>query len=45
VAQLSVRPDDALALLRAHAFFRSTTLTEVADRVTSRQLDFTNDQN
>lgn len=40
-AQLSVRPDDALALLRAHAYARSWTLTRVAAAVVARELDFT----
>jgi ANTAR domain-containing protein len=43
VAQLRIRPDDALALLRAHAFSHNLSLTAVAERVTSRSLHFTDD--
>lgn len=43
VAQLRVTPDDALALLRAHAFSHNLTLTAVAERITSRRLHFTDD--
>jgi hypothetical protein len=43
VAQLRVSPDDALALLRAHAFSHNATLAEVAEQVTSRQLNFSDD--
>jgi hypothetical protein len=42
VAQLRISPDDALALLRAHAFSHETTLAAVAEQVTSRRLHFTN---
>ncbi|MCB7135839.1 GAF and ANTAR domain-containing protein [Cellulosimicrobium marinum] len=40
VAQLGVSPDDALALLRAHAFADSTTLAELATSVVERRYDF-----
>jgi hypothetical protein len=40
VAQLGVRPDDALALLRAHAFALEIELDEVAEAVLTRRLDF-----
>ena len=40
VAQLGIAPDDALAVLRAHAYAHATTLDGIAARVTSRQLDF-----
>lgn len=40
VAQLRIAPEDALALLRAHAFAHGATLVEVAGRVVSRELDF-----
>jgi hypothetical protein len=43
VAQLRIGPEDALALLRAHAFSHDTTLAAVAEQVTSRQLHFTDD--
>ncbi len=41
--QLRVAPRDALAVLRAHAFARSTTLEEVAEEVVGRRLSFTYD--
>ena len=40
-AQLRIPPADALAVLRAHAFARSSTLQEVVDDVLERRLDFT----
>jgi hypothetical protein len=40
VAQLRIAPEDALALLRAHAFAHGVTLVEVAGLVVSRELDF-----
>jgi hypothetical protein len=40
VAQLGIQPDDALALLRAHAFAKDATLDQVAASVTERVLDF-----
>ncbi|MCW2847007.1 MAG: hypothetical protein JWR90_981 [Marmoricola sp.] len=40
VAQLTIVPADALALLRAHAFAHNQSLSEVADAVTRRTLDF-----
>ncbi|MGN7702123.1 ANTAR domain-containing protein [Cellulosimicrobium sp. 22601] len=43
-AQLRVAPGDALAVLRAHAFARSTTLEEVAEDVVRRRLSFTYDE-
>jgi hypothetical protein len=39
-SQLGVHPDDALALLRAHAFAHSWPLTRVAAAIVSRELDF-----
>ena len=42
VAQLRVRPDDALALLRAHAFSDNVSLGDVAGLVLRRELDFRN---
>ena len=41
VAQLGIGPDDALALLRAHAFAEEVTLDRIATRVVDRHLDFT----
>ncbi|MBO3085480.1 GAF and ANTAR domain-containing protein [Cellulomonas fengjieae] len=40
VVQLVVAPEDALALLRAHAFSEASTLDEVARAVTERRLTF-----
>jgi hypothetical protein len=40
VAQLHVSADDALALLRAHAFAAETTLRTIAKDVVGRRLDF-----
>ncbi|MET0448807.1 MAG: GAF and ANTAR domain-containing protein [Aeromicrobium sp.] len=40
-AQLNISPDDAAALLRAHAYSGSQTLLEVALAVIERRLDFT----
>jgi ANTAR domain-containing protein/GAF domain-containing protein len=41
VAQLAIAPDDALAILRAHAFAENATLDEIARAVVDRQLNFT----
>jgi hypothetical protein len=41
VAQLAIAPDDALAILRAHAYAESTTLDEIARAVVDRRLSFT----
>lgn len=40
VAQLRVGVDDALALLRAHAFAAESTLAQIANDVVRRRLDF-----
>src|SRR3954447_14671197 len=40
VVQLTIAPADALALLRAHAFAHAVSLSEVADAVVERTLDF-----
>lgn len=40
VAQLRLAPDDALAVLKAHAYAGDTTLADVADRVLDRTLRF-----
>lgn len=40
VAQLRIRPDDALALLRAHAFTRNMSVSDIAGQVVSGALDF-----
>ncbi len=39
-AQLRVQPHDALAVLRAHAFGRGSTLEDVAEDVVARRLSF-----
>jgi hypothetical protein len=41
IAQLGIGPEDALAMLRAHAFAHTTSLDVIAAQVTSRRLDFT----
>ena len=41
VAQLAIPPEDALAILRAHAYSEATTLDEVARAVVERRLTFT----
>ena len=41
MAQLFISPEDALALLRAHAFAHDSSLGEVSELVVSRRLDFT----
>ena len=43
VAQLGVRPDDASAMIRAHAFARSTSLLSVARDVLERRVTFSYD--
>jgi hypothetical protein len=43
IAQLRIPADDALALLRAHAYAHDTTLGEIAHQVVTRQLDFRGD--
>lgn len=40
IAQLGVPADDALALLRAHAYAHETTLAAIADEVVTRRLNF-----
>jgi hypothetical protein len=40
IAQLRISPDDALAILRAHAYAHDTTLAEIAEQVVGRRLDF-----
>ena len=42
VAQLAVRPGDALALLRAHAFALNTDLLSIAIDIVQRRMDFSN---
>jgi hypothetical protein len=41
VAQLVISPDDALAILRAHAYADSATLDQIATEVVERRLSFT----
>jgi hypothetical protein len=43
VAQLRISVDDALALLRAHAYAHDTTLSGIAHQIVTRQLDFRGD--
>jgi hypothetical protein len=43
VAQLRINPQDAVAVLRAHAFAHGVSLTTVAEAVLSRDLDFRTD--
>lgn len=40
VAQLDLRPGDALAVLRAHAYAHNTTLADTARDVIDRRLTF-----
>ncbi|MDX6359515.1 MAG: hypothetical protein QOH37_2569 [Nocardioidaceae bacterium] len=40
VAQLRIRPHDALAVLRAHAYAHGATVDGIADAVLRRELDF-----
>jgi hypothetical protein len=42
-SQLRIRPEDALVILRAHAYSESSTLIDIAARVVDRQLNFNND--
>lgn len=41
MAQLQLRVDDALALLRAHAYAHNATLSQISDEILQRSLDFT----
>jgi ANTAR domain-containing protein len=41
VAQLGISPDDAMALLRAHAFAHDSSLAAVAEQILTRSLVFT----
>jgi hypothetical protein len=43
IAQLQVSPDDAEALLRAHAYASDTTLGDIAGHVVDRRLAFSHD--
>jgi AmiR/NasT family two-component response regulator len=40
IAQMNLPPEDALAILKAHAYALNTTLADVAGRVLRRELDF-----
>lgn len=40
IAQLRISPDDALGLLRAHAYAHDTTLSGIAHQIITRELDF-----
>jgi hypothetical protein len=41
MAQLRLGDDDALALIRAHAYAHNTTLAQICDEILQRHLDFT----
>ena len=41
MAQLHLGVDDALALVRAHAYAHNSTLSQISDDIIQRQLDFT----
>ncbi|NUR94204.1 MAG: GAF and ANTAR domain-containing protein [Kribbellaceae bacterium] len=40
VVQLRVSPDDALAIMRAHAFAHDATVHQIAEQIVDRDLDF-----
>jgi hypothetical protein len=42
MAQVRVTPEDALALLRGHAYAMATDITDVAARVVARKINFSN---
>ena len=44
IAQLHISADDALAILRAHAYAHDTTLDDIAEQVLDRRLDFGKDK-
>ena len=44
ISQLGISADDALAILRAHAFAHATSLEDIADQVIGRRLDFGKDE-
>ncbi len=44
IAQLHVSADDALAILRAHAYAHDTALDDIAEQVIDRRLNFEKDQ-
>ena len=41
MAQLHLQEDDALALIRAHAYAHNATLSQISDKILDRSLDFT----
>jgi hypothetical protein len=43
IAQLRIPAEDAMAILRAHAYAHDTTLADIAHQVISRQIDFRGD--
>jgi hypothetical protein len=43
IAQLHIPAEDALAILRAHAYAHDTNLADIAHQVISRQIDFRGD--
>jgi AmiR/NasT family two-component response regulator len=38
--QLRVSPEDALAMMRAHAFAHGATVSDIAEQIVNRRLDF-----
>ncbi len=42
MAQVRVTPEDALAILRGHAYAMATDLDDVAERVVDRRINFSN---
>ena len=40
VVQLRLPPEDALAIIRAHAFAHDATVHEIAEQIVTRRLDF-----
>lgn len=40
MAQLALAPDDAMALLRGHAYAMGRSLSDISEQVTDRRLDF-----
>jgi hypothetical protein len=41
MAQLQLQEDDALALIRAHAYAHNATLSQISNKILDRSLDFT----
>jgi hypothetical protein len=45
VAQVGLNADDALAVLKAHAYAGETTLADIAEQVVDRTIHFFNSPN